>query len=163
MKRRYIAAVAGLSFLAASMQPVVAATTSGTLLVSATVLNTCIVVAAPLLFGNYSPSDASDLDAATAITVTCTIGTAYNVGLDKGANGSSVTDRSMKFGTELLNYQIFKDAGRTQNWGNTVGNDTVAKTAGLLPDIIPVYGRITKNQNVSAGLYGDSVLVTVTY
>jgi spore coat protein U-like protein len=155
--------VLALLLLGTPTQRAEAVTATTTLAVTATVLNTCLVSAQPLPFGNYDPNATTDLDITTTITVTCTTGTTYNVGLDKGANGASVTARAMKSGSNTLNYSMFRDSARTQNWGNTVGTDTVPRTAALVPDVLTVYGRVAKSQNVPAGLYTDTVQVTVTY
>jgi Spore Coat Protein U domain len=70
----------------------------------------------------------ANIDQTNTISVTCTNTTPYNIGLDKGLNGSSVTTRQMKTGSAVINYSLFSDSGRTTNWGNTVGTDTVAAT-----------------------------------
>lgn len=150
-----------IALLLSSQHAVQSATTTTNMAVSATVLSTCIVVASPLAFGNYS---ATQLDSTTTIIVTCTNGTAYKVGLNEGlASGATVTTRKMQFLTNTLNYSLYSDAGRTLNWGNTPGTDTVDATAGLLPDTHTVYGRIPADQYVTAGAYLDTVTVTVTY
>jgi spore coat protein U-like protein len=67
---------------------------------------------------------AANTDQTSTIDVTCTNTTPYNIGLE-GLNGGSVTTRQMKSaGPALINYSLFSDAGRTVNWGNTVGTDT---------------------------------------
>lgn len=70
--------LAGMGIAPASM----AATATGSMLVTASVFSTCAVVATPIVFGSYTQAQ---LDASALITVTCTpdIGI-YNVGLNKG-------------------------------------------------------------------------------
>jgi spore coat protein U-like protein len=102
------------------------------------------------------------------ITVTCTAGNAaYDVGLDKGLNGATVASRKLKaaIGTDTLNYGLFRDSGYSANWGETVGTDTQPSSAGvgLLIKTFPVYAKIVAGQASPAGLYSDSVVVTVTY
>jgi spore coat protein U-like protein len=155
-----------LGILAASigMVTVQAATTTTTFAVSATVLTTCEVVATPLVFGNYNPTDVSDLDAANTATVTCTTGTAYNVGLDAGTgSGATVSSRKMTSGTDLLNYTLYQDAARTTVWGETIGTNTVSATAGVLPTVHNIYGKVVNGQNVPTGSYADTITVTVTF
>lgn len=147
--------------LLSSQQTVQSATTSTTLAVSATVLSTCIVAAVPLVFGNYT---GAELDSTATITVTCTNGTVYDVGLDEGgASGATVTTRKMQYLTNTLSYSLYRDASRTENWGETIGTDVVHATAGLAPTVHTVYGRIPASQYVTAGAYIDTVNVTVTY
>lgn len=141
-----------------------ATTATATFPVSATVLSTCLVAATPLLFGNYDPNSTADLDATNTVTVTCTSGASYDVGLDAGTGtGATVASRKMSFGTNVLNYTLYQDATRTTVWGNTVGTDTVNATATAGSNIHTVYGRVPSGQNVPAGAYTDNITVTVTY
>ena len=57
---------------------------------------------------------------------------------------SSVTARKLKGGpsNELINYAIYSNSGRTTNWGNTVGTDTVAGTGNGSAQTLQVYGRV---------------------
>ena len=152
---------AGIAVLA---QPAMSATTSTTMAVTATVTSSCIVVATPVVFGSYDPTSATDTAATGTITVTCTTGTAYKVGLNAGtASGATVTTRKMLNGANLLSYGLYQDLSHSTNWGNTPGTDTVNKTATVTPDVITVYGLAPKQQNVVAGAYADTVNVTVNY
>lgn len=151
----------GLTALASQAM---AATTTTTMAVTATVTSSCIVAALPVVFGNYDPTSATDKTGTGTITVTCTTGTAYKVGLDAGgASGATVTTRKMANGANLLSYNLDQDSGLTTNWGNTAPTDTVNKTATVTPDAITVYGVIPHGQNVVAGAYTDTVNVTVNY
>lgn len=131
---------------------------------TATVQSACTVVASPLAFGTYNPISASNLDATTTLNVTCTQGTAYNVGLNAGGGaGATTTVRKLTSSGHTLNYALYQDSNRSTNWGNAVGTDTVAGTAGASATAYTVYGRIAGSQNTNAGAYTDSVTVTVTY
>jgi spore coat protein U-like protein len=67
-------------------------------------------------------------------------------------------------GATPLSYALYSNAGRSTNWGNTPGTDTVAQTAStILPISFTVYGRIPQQQSVGAGSYTDTVTVTVSY
>lgn len=141
-----------------------AATTTTTFPVTATVLTSCVVTATPLVFGNYDPTSATPLDAANTLIVTCTTGTAYNVGLDAGTgSGATVTIRKMTSGANTLNYTLYQEAARTTIWGNTPPTNTVNATAVVLPTTHTIYGRVSGGQNVPASLYADTITVTVTY
>jgi spore coat protein U-like protein len=141
-----------------------AATTTTTFTVTATVVATCSVSATDLSFGNYDPVSVSDLDATNTVTVTCTDGTSYDVGLDAGVGaGATVATRKLTNAGNTLDYTLYQDAPRTTVWGNTVGVDTINDTAGAVSTDHTVYGRIGNGQNVPAGLYSDTVTVTVTY
>ena len=158
-----IATVSVLSFAVLS-NTASAATGTASLGVSALVSSGCIVTALPLAFGSYDAQGASTLDASTSITVLCTLGTAYNVGLNAGGGtGATVATRKLTSGSNLLNYTLYTDANRTSVWGNTIGTDTVSGTYALLQAPYTVYGRIPSGQTVAAGIYTDTVTVTITY
>ena len=150
--------------LVLASQSASAATVTDTMAVTVTVQSACVVSASPLAFGTYSPVSGTNLDATTTLNVTCTQGTAYNVGLSAGGGtGATTTVRKLTSSGRTLNYALYSDSGRTTNWGNTVSTDTVSGTAGLTATAYTVYVRIPANQNTAAGAYTDSVTVTVTY
>ena len=139
-----------------------AQTASTTIAVSATVLTDCAVIALPLVFGNYSSG--SNNDATSTITVTCTIGTPYNIGLDAGGGaGATVTTRKLTSGSDTLDYILYQDASRTIIWGETIGADTISIASAGAIDAHTIYGRSPSGQNVPAGAYTDTVTVTVSY
>jgi spore coat protein U-like protein len=138
-----------------------AATTTGTFTVSSTVVATCSVSASNLTFGNYI---GAQVDATTTIGVTCTNGSPYDIGLDAGtAPGATTSTRQMVSGGNTLNYSLFSNAGRTANWGNIVGTDTVNITGNGGLQNTTVYGRIPASQLSPVGAYTDTITVTITF
>jgi spore coat protein U-like protein len=164
---RHLHALIAFPLLAsvAAATPVMAATSTTTFPVSATVLSACSVTANPLAFGSYNPTAATNLDATTTLSVLCTIGTSFQVGLNQGAGtGATVTSRLMTGGSNTLGYALYQDTARTTNWGNTPGTDTpAAVTAPATATSLTVYGRVPSGQNVPATTYNDTITVTVTY
>jgi spore coat protein U-like protein len=162
---KQVALLSATIVMAASAPVADAATTTTTFPVTATVLKACIVNANPLNFGNYDPTAATPLDGTTTLSVLCTVGTSFTVGLSAGAStGATVTTRKMTNGANVLSYALYQEAARTNNWGNTPGTDTPpATTAPVLPTSLTVYGRVAAGQNVVAGAYNDTVTVTVNY
>jgi spore coat protein U-like protein len=138
-----------------------ATTATTTFQVTANVQPTCLISAAPLAFGNYT---GVLNNASSNLTVTCTNTTPYNVGLDAGAtSGATVTNRSMLNGSTKLNYSIYQDAGRTSNWGNTVGTDTATGTGSGSAQTMTVYGQIPAGQYIAPGSYADTITASLTY
>jgi spore coat protein U-like protein len=134
---------------------------SGTFLVSTQVADSCMIAATPMAFGAYS---GALLTTTSTLTVTCTMGAPYNVGLSAGtAAGATVTTRQMISGANRLAYGLFRDSGRTMNWGMTVGADTVASVGNDTAQALTVFGRIPPGQSVAAGAYSDTIVATVTY
>lgn len=142
----------------------IAATATGSFQVTVNITSTCIVDStATLDFGSPGVLS-SNVDQTTTIGVRCTNTTPYNILLNKGVNGTSVTTRQMKTGTETINYSLFRDTGRTQNWGETIGTDTVAGTGNGGAQNYTVYGRIPGPQTTpSPGVYTDTITVTINY
>jgi len=135
--------------------------------VSATVAKACTIDASDMNMGTWS--GVGNLDGATTVTVKCTNGTSYNVALDNGANGTSTADRKLGDGAERLSYNLFRDSGRTQIWGSTIGTNTVPGTGSGMATAnersIDVYARIAQADLLAAkpGTYTDSVTATITY
>lgn len=124
---------------------------------------TCSVSATTLDFGKHGVLDSS-VDAASQITVTCTTGAAYNIGLDGGTTGAvDPTQRKMSLGATRITYGIYRDALRTQPWGSTIGTNTATGTGTGAATIFSVYGRTPAQVTPAPGIYTDTIVVTVTY
>lgn len=133
--------------------------------VTATVLASCDVTAGDLAFGDYDPVAAANLDAETTLSVTCTNGTAYHVGMSLGSgSGATMAQRRMteSGGSQTLNYVLYQDTQRSVLWGNT-GADRQAGTGDGTPDTIHVYGRVPMQQAAPVGSYSDTIVVTVSW
>ncbi|WP_341792876.1 MULTISPECIES: spore coat U domain-containing protein [unclassified Rickettsia] len=135
-------------------------------LVTANITDNCSVSANPLNFGSYLYT--ANSDQITTINVTCTNGTTYKIGLDAGlAPGATTSTRKMRGTptTNILNYFLYSDFGRNNNWGDIIGTDTVAGTGNGNTQGIIVYGRIPLGQNTAVvdSTYTDTITVTVTF
>lgn len=142
-----------------------ASTVGTTMPVTAVTVNACAVVATPLVFGTLNQISGSANDSQSTVTVTCTPGTSYDVGLDNGAHAAGgVRYMTPAVGSGTIPYALYTSATRTTAWGNTVGTDTVNHTAGALPTTLTVYGRVPAGAPpVGAGAYSDLVTVTVSF
>jgi spore coat protein U-like protein len=163
MRNFKLAVLATLSAFTAAA-PAVAATATANMNVKITIQNECkIATPADLDFGTRGVLDAN-FDATTALSVTCTTGQAYNVGISAGGgSGATTTTRKMTGGASTVNYTLWRDAAHTLNWGNAVGTDTQAGTGNGAAQSITVYGRVPPQTTPAAGNYADTVTVTVTY
>ena len=162
--------VAGCALLAAvaafAVQPHLAeaGTTTATFGVSATVIASCQVNANSLAFGSYDPAASTPTDTSSSLSVTCSNGTPYNVRMDAGtASGATVATRQMSNGSDRLQYSLYLDASRSQNWGQTDGVDTVSGTGNGTSASYTVYGRLPANQFVPPASYADTITVTVFF
>lgn len=143
-----------------------ATTATSPFTVQVTITASCTIVSGALLnFGGSVGVLTGNLDVSTTLQVQCTNTTAYNIGLDKGANGASVTARLMKGGpsNETIAYSLYRDSARTLNWGVTIGTDTQAGTGTGAAQTYTVYGRIGQQNTPTPGLYTDTITITVTY
>jgi spore coat protein U-like protein len=167
MTRRLIALSLAAVAVAAMVRPARAGTATNNLTVTATVLGACTINPATLAFGNYDPTAGAPLDVNGTITVNCTQGSSYWIGLGNGLNFGGGTRRMSGGVTEVLAYELYRDAGRTLAWDNTNGAlpNSTANTvaAGFSPYDHTVYGRIPVNQPVSTGAYSDTVVMTVNF
>lgn len=137
-------------------------TATTTFPVTAVITTSCTISASRLAFGNYV---GAQLDANSAITVNCTKLGPFDIGLSAGnGSGATVTARKMTGpGSGLLKYSMFRDSGRTLNWGYTVGYDTLQATGTGSAVQYTVYGRIPGGQSTRVGAYTDTITATVTY
>jgi spore coat protein U-like protein len=142
-----------------------ATTVTGTFQVQIQIQATCILVSSSALTFATSGVLTANVDQTSTITVQCTNTTPYNIGLNAGANGGSVTTRQMKGGptNQLINYSLFSDSARSVNWGQTIGTDTVTGTGNGSQQGFTVYGRVPPQTTPSPGTYTDTITVTVTY
>ena len=140
------------------------ATATGNIGVSITITATCTVgTSTAVAFGSQGLLN-SAINNTGALSVQCTNTTPYNVGLDPGgATGATVTTRKMTNGAATVSYSLYRDSGRTLNWGQTVGTDTLAGTGNGAAQSITVYGQVPSQTTPAPGAYSDTVNVTVTY
>jgi spore coat protein U-like protein len=137
----------------------------------------CTVAATGVAFGVYDPLLATADDSTGTLTVTCTYASPgprdanYTVTLSPGSGGL-YSQRQMAAGASSLGYNLFRDAARTQVWGNGTGGTTIISgTISLGPGVgnstksqaHTLYGRAPAQQDVAPGTYNDSILVTLTF
>jgi spore coat protein U-like protein len=136
---------------------------------------TCSGSSVALSLGVYDSYQATALDASTVFTVTCNRvgGPQHNpvtVGIGPSANSGTVATRRLKLttGSDTLNYNLYRDAGRQMVWGNTPGIDAGTQTIsvpnnGSASVTFTLFGRIDALQEIRPGNYTDALTVTVTF
>ena len=133
----------------------------------------CSASATGLAFGTYIPSTPTAATSTGTITVNCSnLGpktVSYTIALNAGLNGGGVfTNRRMANGAARLSYQIYRDAARSQIWGDGTGGTTVVSakctiTLTTCSSSNTVYGSIPASQSPTPGSYTDTITATVTY
>jgi spore coat protein U-like protein len=153
----------GVLFLILSQPVFSASTTSGNMMVNASVVPACVFDSADAVnFGDYT---GIKNDQRGNIKVNCTNGASYNISIGPGMfPGATVTTRKMAGSPSGdLAYSLYKDSARMENWGNA-GKDTRVEGvgSGVIQSYI-VYGQIAAGLTPPVGLYKDTVLITITY
>lgn len=128
---------------------------------TATATHACTPTAANLVFAAYNPVTGSAVDASSTISVTCPVvlpNTQYNfcVSIESGS-GFTGNQRQLVSGVNRMNYGLFTNAARTNDWGSYrtgygvtgVGFQTTLTTgpAATFNFSLPYYGRIASGQN----------------
>ena len=152
--------------LIAATTGALASTISTSFQVQANVNAQCSISAVNLTFPTVDPLS-SQTDGATTVTVKCTKNSAYTVGLNAGTTtGSTIAQRLMANGADLMDYNLYTDIGRTSVWGNSAGSWVSGTGAGMgTAQVLNVYGRVAAGQtNLAVGTFTEpTVTVTVTY
>ncbi len=148
-------------------------------LVKAAIVNGCtlgsggadVTTFGSINFGQVSllPSnvDVTSATGAGSILLQCTPGTSLTIGISAGLNTSNIASgRFLNKGAETLRYQLYQDTGTTL-WGNGSNGGTVKSLtfpAGSATVAYPVFARLfAVTPMPSAGIYSDTVTVTITY
>lgn len=135
--------------------------------VSANVAKRCTFTISNISFGTYDPigaNQAAALDGTGSVVVTCTRGTVATVAINVGSNAQGAVRRMAGGTSEFLTYELYKDGGRTQVWGEAGAAALVLPAApSISPRTFEVYGRVPQSQDVTQGAYSDTAQVTVSF
>lgn len=135
-----------------------AATQTSNLQVTATVTNGCrIDSVSNVAFGSYDPTDSVDNTAGSGNVVTrCTKNTTYRIYI--------TGTRTMAFGAESLNFDLYTDAGRTNIFPATFAAASPSTSSSNAPVTTTIYGKIPALQDAAAGgPYSATLTSTVEY
>jgi spore coat protein U-like protein len=135
----------------------------------------CAVATPGVAFGNYDASLPGPTDVSGNLTVTCTrvpfdpFNVSYTLSLSRGTSGA-YAPRQMSSGPSRLNYNLYRDASRSQVWGDGT-TSTAIINATMSFNLFQfsksashtAYGRIPTGQGVNPGNYADNVVVTITF
>lgn len=150
--------------------------TPATITVSATVTGNCSISATPMAFGNYDPlitNASTDLTAVSAVSVTCAKGVSTaTVGMDYGLYVIGSTQRQMKGpgASDFLSYNLFQSTlpGSSNSCpGSVAWNNTAPLLIPTAPSKATrsynVCGTVPQAQDVSVGVYSDTVTVSINF
>jgi spore coat protein U-like protein len=141
----------------------------GALLAPGAASAACTVSATGVAFGAYDPQSATPDDSTGTIEAACHPSD-HDVEVEIGAGlYGSIATRRMSSGAATLDYYLFTSAGRSTIWGDgTQGSVSQTLTGGSVSGGTrrftgTIYGRIPAGQNVPAGTYNDTLIVTITF
>jgi spore coat protein U-like protein len=126
----------------------------------------CTISVTSVAFGSYNVFTSTAIDSAGTVTYRCN-STAANISiaLSKGSS-SSFSPRTLRKGGETLNYNLYRNAARTNIWGDGTGGTSVYTRANPPNNSnvnLTIYGRIPALQDVSAGNYSDTVSAVINF
>ena len=132
----------------------------------------CAAGASGQAFGTYNPFSPVPTMSSATLTISCqaTVSAlvSYTIALTAGGSGS-VAARSLTNGGARLPYQLYRDAGRAQVWGDGTAGSFGVNDGYLLSVVAPVvraytaYGAIPPGSQVLPGAYSDTVTILLTY
>jgi len=130
----------------------------------------CSATTTPLNFSNYDVFSTLPLDSTGNVTISCTNPEAkpvqVEVTISSGSSGSfNPRQMALAGASDRMNYYLFLDASKTTIWGDgTGGTATFTSTVVRNPTVNAViYGRVPARQNLRAGVYSDTLLITVIW
>jgi spore coat protein U-like protein len=128
----------------------------------------CTISTTSVSFGTYNVYAATNVDTTGSVTYTCGLLTLNPISIDlsKGVS-ASFNPRTLKNGSNALNYNLYMDAALSSIWGDGTGG-TSHYTATLSPlstyvVTLTVYGRVPALQDVATGAYAETIVVTVNF
>ena len=120
----------------------------------------CSVSSQGVSFGNYDPFQPSSTDGVGDVSLNCDAVVNATISLSTGTG--TYETRIMDNGRSQLAYNLYADSQRIQVWGDGSGGSNTVSRRRRSGDI-PVYGTIPALQNVTAGGYQDTIIITVTF
>jgi spore coat protein U-like protein len=124
----------------------------------------CTISTTPVAFGDYNVLSPAPKTTTGTVTYQCTFAINIIVTLSRGSS-STFDPRTMRNGSEVLNYNLYREATYQTIWGDgTGGTQTYTALASVLfPTTVTVFARLPAGQNVAVGSYGDSVVATIIF
>lgn len=140
----------------------VGASARNTMRIDTTIVRGCQLAALPMMFGTIAVF-LPNVTTQTSLFVECTPNTAFTVAIDDGLhfNGQRRMARIGAGFGNFLNYEIYRNAARTQRWGTSAAQVVTGTAPASGKVTLTAYGRA--NGVVAAGPFEDTVTVTITF
>jgi len=146
--------------------------------IAANAMVTCDVATNGVAFGNYDLLSMTSTDSMGAVNITCSdiggggkLNITISISMSASATSGTVATRQMarSGGADRLNYNLYINASHTQIWGDSPGINDVTlpmlhvPNNGSVSTSATIYGSIPAGQDVAAGIYSDSNILTINY
>jgi spore coat protein U-like protein len=126
----------------------------------------CTISVTSVAFGTYNVFTTTADDSTGTITYRCNA-TAANISISLSDGSSSTfSPRTLRKGSEVLTYNLYRNAARTNIWGDGTGGTSVYTRPNPPNNSnvnLTIYGRIPAQQDVSAGNYSDTVSAVINF
>ena len=128
----------------------------------------CSISTVGVVFGTYNVFAPTVLASTGSVTINCVgVGSGVapvSVALSRG-NAGSFQPRTMLRSGEPLNYNLYRDAGGTNIWGDGTGGSVNFSTSVSNNQTVntTIFGRIPAGQDVSVGSYTDTITATINF
>jgi spore coat protein U-like protein len=167
-------AAAGVVTLCATGAAFAASPLVGSFNVQTTVVDSCNTLTTnDVVFANYDPFLLTTLSASNTFQFFCTKGTTFSSVDMSGTVGA----RTMSNGTDTIAYELYQPSGdgaaatcpNTATWGAGTpvgagkGYKPVTVASKAVATVLRVCATTVQGSNVSAGLYTNSVTITINY
>jgi spore coat protein U-like protein len=122
----------------------------------------CTVSGGGISFGSYDGSAA--VGGTGSVSFNCGLLTSFTIKLGPGSG--TIGQRTMTInggGSATLNYNLYQDVGHATLWGDGTTGQTQFVLSILGGFSLPVFGLIPAGQRVTAGGYGDNVVITIVF
>ena len=148
-----------------------AGTSTANLTVPLTITGSCTIGAATLNFGSDAGTAllTTALTANTTVSVTCTSGSPFAIGMGQGSYYSS--SNRMASGTNYIPYALYQNSSLTTPWTTAASSTTCTTTGDCFTDTgtgtaqtFTIYGQVPTVATAPApGSYSDTVTMTIMY
>jgi spore coat protein U-like protein len=120
----------------------------------------CSASTSGVIFSDYDPLAPEPLEGVGNVSIRCDSAATFAISLSPGTG--SYPARSMLNGVHRMEYNLYTDPSRLLVWGDGSSNTGTVSVTTAAGDFA-VYGKVPARQNLPAGSYSDTIVVTIIY
>lgn len=123
----------------------------------------CTVSAGSVAFGVYDSFSSAHLDSTGTIALTCAVRRVVTISLGPGQSGAFAPRAMSGPGGATLQYNLYSDASRAVVWGDGSAGTATGPFDTDRGRQVPIFARVFAGQDVPAGEYSDTIVVTIEF